>query len=156
MENRIILYVTRSGHSRALAMDLGRRLGAPVHEIGDKENRKGLIGWLRSGSQASRGVATPISDPTPVLQGLRELILVQPLWAGAVCPPLRTWLRAHRGELSAVKVSLLASKGGSSGKPLKARFEAEFMPLAAFATIRDSQGQGEKDRELDAFVASLT
>ena len=51
-----------------------------------------------------------------------------------------------------MRISLLASKSGSSGKPLKTKFEAEFLPLAAFATIKDSQSQAEKDRELDAFV----
>jgi hypothetical protein len=155
MADRVIVFVTRDGHSRALAMDLGRRLGAAVYEIVDKVNRKGLVGWIRSGYQASRGEATPISDPAPVLRGIRDLILVQPLWAGAVCPPLRSWLRAHIRELSAVRISLLASKGGSSGKPLRAKFEAEFLPLAAFATIKESQSQAGKDRELDAFAASL-
>jgi len=155
MADRIVVYVTRNGHSRALAMDLGQRLGASVYEIGDKVNRKGLIGWIRSGYQASRGLATPISDPTPVLQGIRDLILVQPLWVGAVCPPLRSWLRAHLGELSTMRVSLLASKGGSSGKPLKAKFEAEFLPLAAFATIKENQGRAEKDRQLAVFATSL-
>jgi hypothetical protein len=155
MADRIVVYVTRDGHSRALALDLGKRLGAAVCEIGDKVNRKGLIGWIKSGYQASRGLATPISDPTPVLRDVHDLILVQPLWVGAVCPPLRTWLRAHIGEISTAKISLLASKGGSSGKPLKTKFEAEFLPLVAFATIKESQSQAEKDRELDSFVSRI-
>lgn len=59
------------------------------------------------------GRATPIKDPKVDLSGAESVVLVEPVWASSVCPPLRTWLKTHKAELAGKQVALLASRLGS-------------------------------------------
>jgi hypothetical protein len=159
MEKTLVLYVTRSGHSRALAEEVGKRLGAPVHEIVDLVSRKGFFGFMRTGAQAARGKATPIEGPKVEMAGVKTVVLVQPVWASAVCPPVRSWLRENKERLGGVRLALLASSGRPDMGRLRARWDAElgapFGPLAASAVIPQGLVEAEKARQLDTFAAAL-
>jgi hypothetical protein len=159
MSEAIVLFVTRDGHSRALALDLGARLGSEVREIGDLEKRKGLFGWLRSGRQAAMGEATPIGDPQVDLSAVKSVALVQPVWASAICPPIRTWLRAHEKELDGKRVAILSSAYSTPPLAIRGKYEAEFGArlgaLAACSVVNRKDGPAERERALGDFAAEL-
>ena len=155
MSRTAILYVTRTGHSRELATDLARKAGTTAHEIGDLVSRKGFLGLMRGGAQASRKAATPISDPGVDLGSVDTIVLVHPIWASNVCPPVRSWLEAHRPELAGKKLGLLVSCQGPDGGPVKEKFEAEFGPLAAFGVFPESIDAAEREGRLERFRSSM-
>ena len=159
MSNIIVLFVTRGGHSRALALDLGSRLGAEVHEIIDRVNRKGLFGWIRSGRQAAMKLATPIDDPRVELAAITTLVLVQPVWASAICPPVRTWVKAHAKELVGKRLALLASAYSTDPRVLREAFEAEFGAelgaLAACSVVSQTADAAGREQTLRDFISEL-
>ena len=155
MAKSAVVYVTRTGHSRALAEAVAARLGAKAHEIVDLVPRNGKLRYFWAGGQASMGMATPIKDPEVDLSEAESVVLVEPVWASSVCPPLRTWLKAHMAELAGKKIALLVSNLGSEGEPIKAKFEAEFTPLAAFACIHEKDPQPEKDAAIDKLCRAV-
>ena len=161
MPDAIVLYVTRNGHSRDLARDLGQRLGAEVLEIGDLVNRKGLFGWLNSGRQASMRASTPIRDPDAKLASVKTVVLVHPVWASAVCPPVRTWLRSHAKELSGKRVAVLASAYSTPAAVIRAKYEGEFAAdlaagrLAACAVVQQKDAEALRERTVADFAAEL-
>jgi hypothetical protein len=160
MSDTVVLYVTRDGHSRALALDLGARLKAEVLEIGDLVKRRGLLGWIRSGRQASMLAATPIKEPAFDLASVRTVVLVQPVWASAICPPIRTWLNSNAGKLVGKRIALLASAYGTPAAVLRSKYEAEFGPslgaLAACAVALQKEGVEAGRRRIEAFAAELS
>jgi hypothetical protein len=155
----LVLFVTRDGHSRELASRIGERLKAPVHEIKDLVRRRGFIGYMRTGAQASMKMATPIGDPGVGLEGVKLVVLVQPVWAASLCPPLRSWLLAHRDQLRGVRLALLASCQISPPARIQARYDSEFGqafgPLAALAVVRQNLSEPERSRIIDHFAAAL-
>jgi hypothetical protein len=159
MPDTIVLYVTRGGRSRSLALDLGKRLGAQVAEIGDLVKRKGVFGFIKSGRQAATGQATPIQDPRVDLGPASAIVLVEPVWAGSVCPPMRSYIRAHIAELAGKRIALLASAAGGDDGKLRAKFESEFGgdlgSLAAFAIVPQGAGEAARERALDGFAKDL-
>ena len=159
MSDTVVLYVTRDGHSRALALDLGARLGAGVLEIGDLVNRKGLFGWIKTGRQASMLQATPIREPTIDLKAVKTVVLVQPVWASAVCPPVRSWLRSKAKELAGKKGAVLASAYGTPAAGIRAKFESEFGGdigrLAACAVVQRKDDEALRGATVEAFLAEL-
>ena len=159
MSDTVVVYVTRNGHSRALAIDLGARLGAAVFEIGDLAGRKGLGGWMKAGRLAAEKAATPIRDPGVDLASVKTVVLVQPVWASSVCPPVRSWLLAHAKELSGRRVALFASSYGTGPGPVRVAFDAEFSAglgsLAACASVPQMSGRASRERILDGFVSEL-
>ena len=159
MSETIVLYVTRDGHSRSLALDVGSRLGTEVREIGDLVNRKGPFGWLNSGRQAAMGRATPIGDPGVELKGIGTVVLVQPVWASSVCPPVRSWIKAHASELTGKRLALLASGYGTPASVLRSKFDAEFGcapgKLFACAAVPQKEDEAARRKRVDDFVAEL-
>jgi hypothetical protein len=159
MPDTVVLYVTRDGHARELALDLGERLKAEVLEIGDLVNRRGLFGWIRSGKQASQLAATPIREPSLDLGAVGTVVLAQPVWASAICPPIRTWLRSNAKKLAGKRLALIASAYGTPSEVIRAKFEAEFGAdigrLAACAVVRRKDDEEARRRAVDAFVAEL-
>jgi len=155
MSDTVIVYVTRTGNSRALANGLGDMLKAPVHEVIDKTDRKGVLGFIKGGADSSMKASPPIQDPGIELKGVHTVVLVQPVWASNLCPPLRSWLLAHKEELKGVRLALLASHLGSPPEKFRANVEKEFGALAAFAAITERSGAAEKESAVKAFAAQL-
>ncbi len=155
MQKTVVVYVSRTGHSRALAEQVAELLGTVASEIVDKVDRRGLFGYLRTGSQAMRHLSTPIDDPKVNLSSADTIVLVQPTWASSAAPPLRTWLRAHEPELKGKKLGLLVSNMSSPGERLRAGFEREFGPVASFAVVKQRSDETTRSKVVDDFVAPL-
>ena len=51
MNHVLVVYFSRTGHTRVLAEGIARALGADLEEIRDRTDRTGLLGWLRSGAE---------------------------------------------------------------------------------------------------------
>jgi hypothetical protein len=151
----VIVYATRTGHSRALAEDLGKLTGSPVKQVIDLVGRSGTFGYLKTGFQAATKQATPIEDPGIDLGDVKTVVLVQPVWASGICPPLRSWLKAHRGELQGKRLALLSSQLGSPPEKIRINFEEEFGPLTAFATVVEQGGAEARSAKLREFADSL-
>ena len=154
-----VVYVTRDGHSRALAQEVGEKTGSEVFEIVDGTKRKGFIGYMNTGRQSASGVTTPIVDPGMDLSKFNHIVIVEPTWAGSVPPPIRAWISNHKGEFSGKKVSLLITNKGSAGDPIRKKFEEEFGVvvgnLKAFAVIREDLAAEEKSRIVSEFIERM-
>jgi len=155
----LVFFVTRDGHSRELASRIGERLKAPVHEIKDLVKRKGFIGYMRTGAQASMKMATPIAETGVELEGVKLVVLVQPVWAASLCPPLRSWLIANRDHLRGARLALLVSCQISPPSRIQAKYDSEFGqafgPLAALAVVHQNLSEPERSRIINDFAAAL-
>lgn len=155
MGKTVVLYVTRTGNCRTLAARVAEARGTQALEIVDLIDRSGRLGFAKAGASSARKEASPITDPGADLSGADTVVLVQPMWAFSVCPPLRTWLEAHKGELEGKRLGLLISHLGTSPEALRTKFEKEFRGLDAFTAISERLSREEKDRKLADFLAAL-
>ncbi len=155
MTNSVVVYVTRTGNARRIAERLAARLHGKAFLIEDKVNRMGFWGYLRAGYHSSTKKATPIGDPGVDLSAADTVVMVQPIWASGVVPPLRSWLRAHESELKAKKLGLFTVCKGSDAEPVRSAFEGEFMPLAAFGSIKELDGEKAREEAFEAFALAL-
>lgn len=155
MTNSVVVYVTRTGNARRIAERLAARLQGRAFLIEDKVNRMGFWGYLRAGYHSSTKKATPIGDPGVDLSAADTVVMVQPIWASGVVPPLRSWLNAHRPELKGKKLGLFTVCKGSDAGKVQSAFEGEFMPLAAFGSIKELDGEKAQDDAFEAFARSL-
>jgi flavodoxin len=120
MEQRKILlvYYSRSGTTKKFAEALAAQLKCDVEEIQDVRSRKGLFGWLRSGSEAARKILPPIREPTKN-PGTYDLVIIgSPVWASTMASPVRTWLDRHKDELVNTVALFCTSSGADSGHTL--------------------------------------
>ncbi|HON89146.1 MAG TPA: flavodoxin domain-containing protein [Spirochaetia bacterium] len=153
MNKPLIVYTSRTGHARTLAEKLGKLLTAPVHEVIDRINRKGFFRFLFSGFQAVTKKATPIDEAMIDLSQHDSIIIVVPVWASNMVPPMRTWLQKHRSELANKPIAILATCKGSDSEPYIKTIQAEFPQVTYCKFCYES----ETDIEglLKRFVAEL-
>jgi len=64
----LTVYVTRTGNTERVARKIYETLGGDIELITEPVNRKGIIGWIRSGGQNSRREAAEI-NPTQYERG---------------------------------------------------------------------------------------
>jgi flavodoxin len=106
----LVVYYSRTGNAKFMAEKIAEELGADIEAVIDEKNRRGMIGWLIAGYDATRGKETKIAE-TKKLPGDFDLIIIgTPVWNARPSPAIRTYLR-HR-DLSGKKTAIfLACEG---------------------------------------------
>ncbi len=104
MKYILCVYYSRTGHTEALMKEIAQAVGAELVKLDDGINRKGPIGWLRSGMQAMARHIPPVKKPR-TQRPLRDyglVILGTPVWAGRCSSPMRSFLLEYGPELRQV------------------------------------------------------
>ena len=82
-----------------IAETISESLDCDIEEIVDKEKRGGILGYLKSGYEASRNKLSIIEDPKHDLSKYDLLIVGTPVWAGKMSVPLRTYLHKNMEKI---------------------------------------------------------
>jgi flavodoxin len=152
----VVIYYSRSGHTRAVAEEIARAFGgADVEEIRDTVKRAGFLGYLRSGREAMKKRTTPLATPGRNVADYALVIVGGPVWVGAISSPVRTWLRAHAGELH--DTAFFLTHGGSARDKVLAEMAAVSgtSPLAELSVRERELGTPETLERIAAFGTTL-
>jgi len=128
----LVVVYSRTGNTLSVARRIAEYLEANLEVIDDKTNRKGVLGFLRSGYEALMkripAIAEPKQDP-----GNYDLVIIgTPIWAGRMSSPIRAYLTRFKGRFK--QVALFATSG--TGGHVKAFEEmAEISGAKLVATI---------------------
>jgi menaquinone-dependent protoporphyrinogen IX oxidase len=129
----LVVFYSRTGHTR----DIGHRIAAALHadmeELGDRTNRRGIVGYLRSGRDAwfgRRAELLPLTrDP-----GVYDLIVVgTPIWNASLSTPVRTFLQDQKAKLHDVAFFCTMGRMGSARVFEQMQRESGRLPVAKLA-----------------------
>ena len=111
----LVAFYSRDGHTKKTAEIIADTLNADIDEIEDKKSRKGIIGFLIAGYDATRGKTTDINfSKNPAHYDV--VILGGPVWNGRVTPAVRTYLLKNRDSIK--KSAFFVTCAGREGKCL--------------------------------------
>lgn len=74
----LLVYYSRTGHTRALAQRLATLLDAELDEIVERTDRHGAMGYLRSGNEATFHLRAPILPSEKDLRSFDLVVSVLP------------------------------------------------------------------------------
>jgi flavodoxin len=151
----LIVYYSRSGHTRAIAEAMAARLGADIEAVQEPRDRSGIWGYLRSLREALNRRVVEIRPSTKDPAGYDLVILGTPVWAHSVCSPMRSYIAAHQQRIKALAVFCV--EGGSGGSTAAGQIAA-LCGRAALSTLILTQGEIDQQRcaaKLDEFVRAL-
>ncbi|MBS1118946.1 MAG: flavodoxin [Deltaproteobacteria bacterium] len=133
----LVVYYTRTGATRRLAGSIAAELGADVDEIVDVADRSGVLGYLRSGFQATFRRPAPIGPAVRDPASYDLVIIGTPIWNMSVSSPVRSYLDRHRGRFR--KVGFFCTCGGSGADRVFAQMAevGEAKPVATLV-VRDA------------------
>lgn len=109
--NYKIVYFTRTGTSKRIAEKIAEKLSCDIIEVTDNINWKGILGFLKGGYYSSKNKEVKIKVSKDINVD-DELIVVTPLWAGYICPAMRTFLKSIKLD----NVHLIVTSNGSKLK----------------------------------------
>jgi flavodoxin len=156
MPKVLVAYYSRTGHTRAVALEIAARCDADVEEIRDSvTKRSGVLGYFRCGREALRKTLPPIEPAKHDATRYDLVILGTPVWASHMASPLRSFASAQAGKLE--RIAVFCTQGGN-GAPKVLAEVAELAGKRPLATLALTQADVDKARyveRLDAFVAAL-
>jgi flavodoxin len=107
----LLVYYSRSDHTRRLAEKIAGQCDADIEEIVDSVRRRGLLGYLRSLFEALLHIPASIEPNRQSPRNYDTVIVGSPVWAGQVCSPVRSYLRRNRGRFR--RIAFFCSHKGS-------------------------------------------
>ena len=154
-ERVLVVYYSRSGSTRTVAEALAGALGADLEPIQDEVDRRGVWGYLRSGTEASLGASTEIRRGSHDPSRYDLVVIGSPVWRLSVSTPVRTYLWLERPRLP--RVAFFVTLGGmGSGRALRQMGEVAAKQPAATLALRERDLGGRAWRgQVERFAASL-
>ncbi|MFW5872947.1 MAG: flavodoxin family protein [bacterium] len=110
----LIVYYSRTGITQKVAKALGKEMYADIEEIKDTVNRKGMVGYLRSGREAMKKSLVKIKPLEKNINEYDVVIIGTPVWAFTMSSPVRTFICENKDKLT--NVAFFCTMGGSGDK----------------------------------------
>lgn len=150
----LIVYYSRSGYTRRVALALASSLQADLEEITEPRSRQGIFGYFRSAREAIKRIPsriTPTRDPSAY-----DLVAIgTPVWAGSLSPPVRTFLTTNRDRLS--EAAFFCTMGGRGSEKVFAQMqELTRKPPRGTMAITDREiASGALSGRVETFAATI-
>ncbi|MDP3013691.1 MAG: hypothetical protein Q8M92_05570 [Candidatus Subteraquimicrobiales bacterium] len=150
----LIAFYSRTDITRQVALNLKDMLDADIEEVKDTDKRAGIIGYLKSGFQASRKKLTTLEELKYDHADYELVIIGTPVWAGKMSIPIRTYLHQNQE----IKNLAVFSTYGGSGLEGTIKDLADYTgktPLATLGLRKKTVEAGEYQDELEEFKNKL-
>lgn len=106
----LVVYYSRSGHTKKVAVALSRILKSDIEELVDLKDRNGIIGWLYAGRDSYLKNVTKIKKPKSDPKKYGMVFIGTPTWASNISPAIRTYCTKMKKRFR--KVAFFCTKGG--------------------------------------------
>ncbi len=106
----LVVYYSRTGKTKLVAEKIAQELGADIDEVIDEKNRRGWIGFLRGGYDATVSSKTKIAEAKKNPRDYDLIIIGTPVWNSRPSPAVRTYL--GNNDLSGKKTAIFCTAEG--------------------------------------------
>lgn len=149
----LVVYYSRSGHTKRIAEEIASALHADVEEIVDRQDRTGLWGYLWSGLDSLFEKPAEILDPVRDPADYDLVIVGTPVWTSSISTPVRAYLTRFQKRFHH-DVAFFLTHGGSGAQ--RVFFQMEELcgkaPLGVMAFREAEIAQGKYRERLHDFT----
>jgi len=151
----LTVYFTRSGNTERVVKKIHESVGGDVELITESINRKGIIGWLKTGSSNTKREVGQIGETQydPVDYDL--VILASPIWAGSISSPMRGYITKNREKLIRTAVFLSNASGVVENAFVEIR-ELLINPPLVEDSLQQSKIKSEFESTVNAFIGDIS
>jgi hypothetical protein len=154
MSRTLVVFHSRSGHTRRVAKALAERLDADLDEIVVRQARHGPLGYALCALEAvsARAATVRATEHDPALYD--NVLIGTPVWFWSLSSPVRAWVQGR--HLGNARLAFFCTMGGSGAEHAFEQLESACgrAPRATLA-LTESQLHGGIDAALDKFIAEL-
>jgi flavodoxin len=146
----LTVYFTRSGNTEKVVKKVQESFGGDVELIKESVSRKGLVGWLKSGSGNSKREVAEINDTQYDPAEYDLVILASPIWAGTVSSPMRSYMMENRSKLERTAIFLTNDSGS-----VEAAFSEIYELLNTKPLVEGSLQRSKMKTEFESTITSF-
>ena len=158
----LIVYYSLEGNTAFTAEKLAEGLGAELLRLEPEKEypSSGMKKLFWGGKSAVMGEEPPLKPYVFRGEDWDRIILGFPVWAGTVTPPMRTFVKAHGGEMAGKPVAAFACQSGAGGekalKKLAVLLGRESLEAELVLNDPKTRPQPENEEKLAGFVRQLS
>lgn len=104
---RLVVYFSRMGYTKRVALEEAARTGACVYEIRSTERTQGTAGFWWCGRYGMHRWDMPIEADMPGLSAFRHVTVCSPIWVFHLSAPVRSFCRQAAGQIKEADYILL-------------------------------------------------
>ena len=104
---RLVVYFSRMGYGKKLALEEANRTGAELYEIRSTERTQGTLGFWWCGRYGMHHWAMPIEPISVDLTAYDHVTICSPIWFFALAAPVRAFCQAAAGQVKEVDYILV-------------------------------------------------
>lgn len=153
--NVLVVFYSRTGHTRKVAEAVAKALHADLEELHDRVDRRGVLGYLRSGAEALFGVSTELAPPRRDPRDYDLVVVGSPVWNMSLSTPVRTWLWLERPRLPRVAFFLTLGGVGEARVLGQMKAVAAKAPVATLVVREGELARGALRRAVAAYAEAL-
>lgn len=151
----LLVYYSRTSNTLMIANTISESIECDIEEIVEKDKRKGIIGYIKSGYQASKGKVNHIEDSEYDISDYDLVIIGTPVGAGKMSVPVRTYLKKNMD-----KIPLLACFCTCGGSGIEKTIEdignyVNTTPLASLGVKSSDIKDGTYKNIIEKFVSDV-
>ncbi len=148
----LLVYYSRTGHTRDVAAAIARQIGAAVERIADYRNREGWLGYIKCTLDQKFNLTPPIKPMRADPAAYDIVVVGTPLWGSTCCAPIRTFLKHVRGGLQRAAFFCTMEEGNEVKAFMDMQGFCMSEPFATLAVTEDEVKRGGLANRVAAFA----
>lgn len=100
--NEIVVYFSRMGYTKKIALEIANKSGAQILEIKTKEKTEGTLGFWWCGRFGIHGWSMPIEKVKQDLGKYDKATICTPIWVFGISAPIKEFCKQYSGKLKNV------------------------------------------------------
>lgn len=152
----LVVYYSRTGVTKGIAEEISKTINCDIEEILDKENRSGIIGYIKSGYETVRNKVSEIEPPKNDLANYELLIIGTPVWAGKMAVPVKTYIEQNRDKIPNLACFCTCGGTGIDGTLKGIAESAQVTPLASFGLKAPEIKDGSYSSTIEKFIENIS
>ena len=97
--SRLVVYFSRMGYTKKLALEEADRTGADIYEIKSTERTEGTLGFWWCGRYGMHRWAMPIKEIDIDLSAYAHVTIASPIWVFNLAPPVKSFCQKAQGKI---------------------------------------------------------
>ena len=152
MTKKLVVYFSRTGNTKKVAEKIANGLSCDLIDIKPLKSYKGIMGWLRAGSQGVRRKLPEIELISMDLN-LYDLVIVgTPMWGANMSSPVRSFLTKHVNDIK--KIAYFYCSGGEGSDKIFQEFN-DLTKIEPVATLGVPQKEIDTTEKIEKFIQQL-
>jgi len=151
----LVVYYSRKGTTRKIGELISNEAEWEFEEIIDIKKRKGFIGFLKSGKDATMKKLANIKEIQKNPELYKLIILGTPIWNKRMTPAIRTYITEFKNSIQ--DVAFFCTEGGSGGQKT---FDSmanlcEKTPISTLEITKEDIKNGYHEDKVKKFIQDL-